>query len=598
MGRDDGRPKDPATEAFEQGVALVKKHPVFGPLLATWPSPIVRRQNGSHPANGWVVLDGFGHLHTHPTRRGSPQEWAYVIAHALLHLGLGHMQYKSHPREWQAACDYVVARFLRDLKFGRAPEEMLAELDLGAQDENRLYERFCRDGIPPHIQACGTAGREPDMREPGAARPDARKHWQATFAAGLVEAVDSAVEVAAGRRASLSDSRPPRSIAERARGWFVSSYPLLGSLAATFRLVEDAAVCTRMQISVAAVDAVAKEIYVNPAAGLDEESARFVLAHELLHVGLRHQARRLGRDPYLWNVACDYVVNGWLIEMELGRIPAFGGLLDPALKGLSAEAVYDIIVTDLRRARKLETLRGYGRGDMLGDDDEWWRRGDGVTLDDFYRRCLTQGLVYHRDNSRGLLPAGLIEEIRALDQPPIRWDVELARWFDAHFSPLEKRRTFARLSRRQSATPDIVRPLWVPHGASDDGRTFGVVLDTSGSMDRHLLAQALGAIGSYAVSRDVGRARVVFCDAHPYDQGYLAPDAILDTVRVRGRGGTTLQPGIDLLEGADDFPKDGPLLVITDGECDRLQIRREHAFLVPAGSTLPFVPRGPVFRID
>ena len=55
-----------------------------------------------------------------------------------------------------------------------------------------------------------------------------------------------------------------------------------------------------------------------------------------------------------------------------------------------------------------------------------------------------------------------------------------------------------------------------------------------------------------------------------------------------------LQPGIDLLEKAPDFPRDGPLLIITDGACDRLHIRREHAFLLPAGRHLPFVPKGPV----
>ena len=68
-------------------------------------------------------------------------------------------------------------------------------------------------------------------------------------------------------------------------------------------------------------------------------------------------------------------------------------------------------------------------------------------------------------------------------------------------------------------------------------------------------------------------------------------------VRVKGRGGTVLQPGVDLLESAADFPRDGPLLIITDGQCDRLQIRRDHAFLLPQGRSLPFVPRGPVFRL-
>jgi hypothetical protein len=58
-----------------------------------------------------------------------------------------------------------------------------------------------------------------------------------------------------------------------------------------------------------------------------------------------------------------------------------------------------------------------------------------------------------------------------------------------------------------------------------------------------------------------------------------------------------LQPGIDLLESAEDFPKTGPLLIITDGYCDRARIKREHAFLLPEGHSLPFVPKGEVFRI-
>jgi predicted metal-dependent peptidase len=351
-----------------------------------------------------------------------------------------------------------------------------------------------------------------------------------------------------------------------------------------------------MQISVAAVDDELREIYINPAATLDWQEMRFVMAHEMLHAGLRHGCRQQGRDAYLWNVACDYVINGWLVEMGLGALPQFGGLYDPQLKGLSAESIYDRIVHDLRRYRKLATLRGVGLGDILE------RRAvsgelNGESLDDFYRRCLAQGLVYHCSCGRGDLPAGLVEEIQALGQPPIPWDVALARWFDHHFPPLEKVRTFARPSRRQSSTPDIPRPSYVPP-PGDPERTFGVILDTSGSMDRRLLAKALGAISSYSQSRDVGYVRVVFCDAAPYDQGYLSPEDIAGRVQVKGRGGTVLQPAIDLLERAEDFPKEGPLLIISDGWCDRLHIRREHAFLLPEGSSLPFAPRGEVFRIS
>ena len=67
---------------------------------------------------------------------------------------------------------------------------------------------------------------------------------------------------------------------------------------------------------------------------------------------------------------------------------------------------------------------------------------------------------------------------------------------------------------------------------------------------------------------------------------------------MRGRGGTALQPAIDLLDRDPTFPKDAPVLVITDGDCDRLALGgRDHAFLIPAGRRLPFLPRGPVFRL-
>ena len=127
--------------------------------------------------------------------------------------------------------------------------------------------------------------------------------------------------------------------------------------------------------------------------------------------------------------------------------------------------------------------------------------------------------------------------------------------------------------------------------------TFGVVIDTSGSMSKLLLGKALGAIASYATARDVPQARVVLCDAAAYDAGYLSVEDIAGRVRVRGRGGTVLQPGISLLERAEDFPPDAPILIITDAACDTVRIRREHAFLIPDGARLPFTPRGPVFRM-
>lgn len=589
---------DIATQNFMEGMGLVFAHPVFETLRKY--ISINRNENNLCPSHGLAVVTSNGTIHANPKRREDAEVWAYVIAHCVLHLGFNHFIRKENQSAWNAACDVVIGKFLRDLKFGRLPDGMSLPPIITNRPEEKYYEEFCESGIPGYMKVISTAGDTPDMVfvEEKKLIYGTEPQWQDLLGYGLMLAVTSAVNVAAGVQESIQSKSTIQSKSQRARDWFITSYPLLGALATSFRIIEDPIICARLGITVAAVDAESREIFINPAAGLSTEEYKFVMAHEFLHVGLCHLQRREGRDSYLWNVACDYVINAWLIEMNIGTLPQIGALYDPSLKGESAEHIYDMMVTNMRRYRKLATLRGVGTGDMLeGSTGGWWLYGQGVTLDEFYRRSLSQGLVYHQELGRGYLPAGLIEEIRALSQPPIPWDVKLAQWFDNYFQPIEMRRSYARQSRRQQATPDIPRPQWSPLAGANDGRTFGVVLDTSGSMDRKLLANALGAIASYSNARDVPAVRVVFCDAAVYDQGYMLPDAIADAVKVRGRGGTVLQPAIDFLLNSNDFPQEAPLLIITDGQCDRLHIHREHAFLLPQGATLPFVARGEVFRI-
>ncbi|WP_394621054.1 hypothetical protein JNUCC0626_18750 [Lentzea sp. JNUCC 0626] len=537
MSKRGKAPVDLAALAFQAADRRIDAHPLFAAL-----STFLRRDS-EHP---WADISLDGLLFAHPTRKATEDEWVWVFAHCLLHLG-----FQTHD------CKPVL-EFQPALKFGRMPE-----------------------GWDPDRCVRGEESKEPEK-------------WSNRFAAGLSNAAAAAIDVAGGARSSLTDSRPIKTQWELALGWFVSNYPLLGALATTMKIVADAELARGWDISIAAVSTASAEIYVNPLAGLTRLEWRFVLAHEMLHAALRHCNRVGGRDAYLWNIAADYVVNGWLVEMGVGVAPS-GALHDPELRGLSVESVYDRITTDLRRYRKLLTLRGNHQGDLLGEP----LRGpsDFADLDDFYRRALLTGLSYHT-SARGLLPAGLVEEIRALEHPPLSWDAQLALWFEEFVPVQEKRRSYARSSRRQASTPDIPRPGWVRPETRDQRPTFGVVLDTSGSMDPKLLGKALGAIASYAAARDVPAARVVFCDAMPYDAGYVPVEDIAGRVTVRGRGGTVLQPGIDVLERADDFPAAGAILVITDGYCDVLRIRRDHAFLIPAGAHLPFRARGPVFRMS
>ncbi|GAA0973738.1 hypothetical protein GCM10009555_028930 [Acrocarpospora macrocephala] len=591
------KPKvDPWREAVRKGWDQVRSHPLFRPLGKY----LYVAKAGELPNDRWAYITPEGTVYHHPQRRAEADEWAWVFAHCLLHAGFGHLDpgtaepedLKPSEKPWRsprpaylAACCLAVDRFLTTVKVGRPPEP-LPEFPPG--DEKALARLWGSSRIPTEFVVPSV----PDFFVGTAEVAKFRDHQRA-FAIGISAAATRAIEAAGGGTLRGTVKKPW----DVALGWFVSSYPLLGALAAGMTIVADADLARGWDISVAAVNAQAAEIYVNPLLSMGTEEWRFVLAHEMLHAALRHGERAGWREPYLWNVACDYVVNGWLVEMGVGEMPE-GLLHDPELRGLSCEAVYDRITDDLRRLRKLSTLRGRGRGDILGEPlPHPGAASRYVDLDEYYRNALASGLVYHRGSGRGDVPAALEQEIRALDQPPLPWDAALAGWFDEHVPTVEKRRSYARASRRQSATPDIPRPGWLRPEELVRQATFGVVLDTSGSMNVRLLGKALGAIASYAVARDVPRARVVFCDAAAYDAGYLPVEEIAGRVRVRGRGGTILQPGVNLLERADDFPQNGPILLITDGWCDVVRIRREHAFLIPADASLPFRPRGPVFRM-
>lgn len=77
------------------------------------------------------------------------------------------------------------------------------------------------------------------------------------------------------------------------------------------------------------------QTYIN---NLTLSQVQFVLAHEALHCGLSHFARREQRTRRRWDVACDHAVNQLLVNEDLEQPQ--GTLLNAEYSGLSAEEIY------------------------------------------------------------------------------------------------------------------------------------------------------------------------------------------------------------------------------------------------------------------
>jgi predicted metal-dependent peptidase len=78
---------------------------------------------------------------------------------------------------------------------------------------------------------------------------------------------------------------------------------------------------------------------------LPMEHAQGLLAHEVMHCTLMHMTRRGGRNPQLWNMAGDHVINLQLLDAGF-KLPN-GGLADKRFAGMTTNQVYAILLREV-----------------------------------------------------------------------------------------------------------------------------------------------------------------------------------------------------------------------------------------------------------
>ena len=74
---------------------------------------------------------------------------------------------------------------------------------------------------------------------------------------------------------------------------------------------------------------------------LTEDQQVFVIAHEISHIAFNHINRRIDKDPEIWNIATDAVINAFLMEDGLPNIE--GGINMPWASKFNAEELYGVL---------------------------------------------------------------------------------------------------------------------------------------------------------------------------------------------------------------------------------------------------------------
>lgn len=113
----------------------------------------------------------------------------------------------------------------------------------------------------------------------------------------------------------------------------LSKFPLLGVPMSNLKFKEEKRVPT------ACTDG--QTVYYSPdfMNSLSYDEKTFVVAHEVMHVAFDHIKRSKGKNPELWNIATDAVINQILKEQKLKGLESMVDMEDALNK--SAEEVYD-----------------------------------------------------------------------------------------------------------------------------------------------------------------------------------------------------------------------------------------------------------------
>lgn len=325
--------------------------------------------------------------------------------------------------------------------------------------------------------------------------------------------------------------------------------PFFGSLVMKCRFRED----TKVQNAYAYTDG-KETVYLTPLFfRLSPQERVAVIAHEVLHLAFRHKVRRGSRDPHVWNIATDCVINEMLIQNRFtipeGAITArvIVSLTDykydeSTIKQMSAEQIYEILV----ECGISDSIRGCGEMEHGPSGDEG-EEGDGVNWDEIWKQRVAEAVTTAK--MVGRLPAGeglLIELLK----PKVDWRT-LLRQAIIQGPGLQKRQTWIRPNRRI--------PNDVPGYISLTVNNIWCLVDSSGSMVGKSLNQVMSEVNE--ITKKIGaRVNMMSWDADVYEENV---QQVLSRRRVRGGGGTVIMPALEALE-KKMHPND-VIIVLSDG---------------------------------
>jgi predicted metal-dependent peptidase len=326
-----------------------------------------------------------------------------------------------------------------------------------------------------------------------------------------------------------------------------------------------------------------KDIYFNLdfLNSLNSSEQNALMLHEVLHMALLHVTRRQNRDPHIWNIAADIVVNDLIIRNTPFKLPD-GAIIDKKYRDKSVEYIYESLLKNNKYKKYkayINDLKSNGNepsNKILSDSDKleiesYWK--------DKMQVLKNSNMANSSDkfgsNTTGGFPDGMDREVENILEPEVNW--RHALWKYVGRTPAD----FDDLDRRF-----LYRGLYL-EGLMTEALEVSVCVDTSGSVSRDLIDQFVAEINGILKSYPHVKCDFFFCDCQL--SGPFKISSPEEIPVLKGGGGTSFVPffkyleknnenhmgshkvSIYLTDGYEEFPKFVPKdpvmwLVSADGE--------------------------------
>ncbi len=376
-------------------------------------------------------------------------------------------------------------------------------------------------------------------------------------------------------------------------------YPFWGPLAARLKL-EEVEWCKTI-----ATDG--RKFYYNAdfVSKLSDGEMVFGFAHELGHIIFDHMVRRGDKDPQVWNMAGDFVINNMLVREGVGTmITTVPILVDRKYEGKTADEVYDEL---MKNAVKIQMpfddhleIDGDGDGDGEGDGKDGDGKGkpkfkklteeERKALKDEWREAVIQAA---KNAGAGNVPGAIQRLVKDITAPVM----DLKDLLRIQFSgSVKSDYTWMRPNRKAWHTGAVL-PGQLPGEELD----IVVALDASGSIDEGMLMDFLGMVQGALDQFTSYKVRVITFDTDVYNEDTFTGDdgRNMGEYQVSGGGGTDFGCVWQWMKDNEIQPHQ--LVMFTDGYpfgtwgdpdyCDTLfVVHGSKDITAPFGITANYVP--------